>query len=230
MRDDRTLGLGNFSGVLMSAVAGVVIAPAASAAVIDIPLNITGSNFGIPSPGGGLGLRYSTATSPGLFGTLQTNGVLNGAAMSFTPGPLLPSGQLIGGGRPFTTSEPVLRQGLQFVTGPGCKFACLRFTTTGLFTNPTSGFLGVDFAEHDGLHFGWLGVLAHPDTVQLTVTDLVFNDHPRTPVITGQRTDLAPPPPVPEPSSLSILAVGAAAVLAFRRRRQAAKLDVAPVA
>jgi hypothetical protein len=207
MRDDRIFRLGDFSGFLVSAVAGVAIAPAASAALIDIPLNVGGSDFTVPVPGGGLGLHYSTSSLD--FGVVVIQaGNLNGAAMTFTPGALLPVGQSIDGATAFTDAETVLGR----CSGKFCDPAL----TTGLFTSPTSGFLGVKFSQNDGVHFGWLGVTADPDAVQLTVTDLVFNDQPNTAVII-----------VPEPGSLAILAVGAAAVLAFRRRRQAAKPDVA---
>lgn len=79
----------------------------------------------------------------------------------------------------------------------------------------TSGFAGVAFIDTQGhSHLGWIRLAIQNDAaglpVQLTAVDWAWQTVEGSPIHVGS---------VPEPSSLALLAAGAAGVAAFRRRR-----------
>ena len=80
-----------------------------------------------------------------------------------------------------------------------------------------TGYLGLDLVQADGNHFGWarvttafLGGVSY-DT---TVSGFAYNTVPNQPIFAGQT-------PIPEPGTLGFLAVGAAALALWRRKKLA---------
>jgi hypothetical protein len=83
-----------------------------------------------------------------------------------------------------------------------------------------TGFAGVRFQRSGGEHFGWIRLHWGPNDeffpeMKVTVKDWAYESVPGAPIEAG-----AGLPTVPEPSSLALLATGAAGVLAWRRRRR----------
>jgi hypothetical protein len=96
-------------------------------------------------------------------------------------------------------------------------------------TDGSSAYLGVEFDGPDALlHYGWVQVSACvPDNsgstnpcndpnALLTVDSYAYQSTANTDILAGQTAD------TPEPSSFALFALGAAGLLAFRRRKQAA--------
>jgi hypothetical protein len=81
----------------------------------------------------------------------------------------------------------------------------------GAFTN--SGYLGLRFYASGITNYGWASVTVTPNLHSITIGQFAYDN-------TG--VDL-PAGVIPEPTSLSLLALGAAGVLAFRRSRKNVK-------
>lgn len=81
-----------------------------------------------------------------------------------------------------------------------------------IFVKGDSVYFGLDFVLDDGEHYGWLNASFDPDLGLPTLEAWAYETEAGTGITI----------PAPEPGSLSLLAFGAAAVLA-RRRRQRSK-------
>ena len=72
----------------------------------------------------------------------------------------------------------------------------------------TEGYVGIQFFAADGLHYGWIRVLGGFEN-DGTILDYAYNSVPGQTITVGA---------VPEPSTLAVLAVGAAAFCFIRRK------------
>jgi hypothetical protein len=87
----------------------------------------------------------------------------------------------------------------------------------GYFSPGTPGYLGFEFTSglDDSLHYGWVQfetTSGDPNAPTGTVIDFAYDDSPNTPIVAGA---------IPEPTSLSLLAAGAAGLAMYRGRRRA---------
>ena len=76
----------------------------------------------------------------------------------------------------------------------------------------TPGYLGLSFDLSGETYYGWAQVGTNFSSTTLSVYDWAYNDTPATGLDAG----------VPEPSTLGLFCLGAAGVLALRRRKQRA--------
>ncbi len=99
----------------------------------------------------------------------------------------------------------------------------LSSTTAGKGNFPLNGeaYLGFYFTEADGLHAGWadLTTTGYSDAsgavgYSLTLNSYAYENDPNTSILAGQTVA------TPEPTSLSLIAMGAAGVAELRRRRR----------
>ena len=106
----------------------------------------------------------------------------------------LPPGFLVGPGGSFFAHGHMLKP-----DGPDAPW--------DLLASGEKRYLGFWFAVGGNTHFGWAGVTKG----SLTLNDYAYESDPNRAIPTGA--------PVPEPSTLLLMALGAPAVLAFRRWR-----------
>jgi hypothetical protein len=95
----------------------------------------------------------------------------------------------------------------------------LDTTPTGLWASSSHGYLGLSFIVSSQEYLGWAELLLDNDTPSATLVSYAYNDQPGEAIAAGDTG-------VPEPSSLTLFALGAAGVLAVRRRKQAKNLSV----
>lgn len=81
----------------------------------------------------------------------------------------------------------------------------------------SQGYLGFYFEGSDGPQAGWLDLSLGPTDDSLELISLAFEDTPNTPFLAGQTVA------TPEPSTFALLALGAAGMMALRRRRAEAR-------
>ncbi len=85
---------------------------------------------------------------------------------------------------------------------------------SGPWANMSSpAYLGVQFTASAQTYLGWAELQMDQATPSVTLLGYAYNDQAGQPINAGE---------TPEPSSLSLFALGAAGVLALRRRRQMA--------
>ena len=81
------------------------------------------------------------------------------------------------------------------------------------FNSATGGFIGLQFPTGPNNYNAWVRVDVNNSAGSFTVVDWAYNSVSGEPIVTGV---------VPEPSTLGLLAAGAAGLAALRRRRAAA--------
>lgn len=85
----------------------------------------------------------------------------------------------------------------------------------GNWVNVTDRYLGLRFQIGTNIHYGWVRMDVSADwqtlTIAATVKDWAYESSPGQPIHTGA---------IPEPSSLSLLALGAAGLAFWRRRKE----------
>lgn len=80
------------------------------------------------------------------------------------------------------------------------------------FNTATGAFIGLEFPINATSHFGWVRVTIDNAAGTFVINDWAYNSVPGQGLMAGQ---------IPEPTSLGMLAAGAAGVAAMRRRRAA---------
>jgi hypothetical protein len=89
-------------------------------------------------------------------------------------------------------------------------------------TNPGTAYLGLEFSAADGTHYGWAQISActydDTDTCDPSSTMTIYDWAYQTSVGVGIQAGSG----TPEPSTLSLFALGAAGLAAFRLRRKKA--------
>jgi hypothetical protein len=83
---------------------------------------------------------------------------------------------------------------------------------------PARGYLGFEFGPKSGEHVGWVAMTVVASGVDFAahITGYAYDTVPRQTVKAGQTS------PVPEPPTLSLLALGAAGLFALRKRKRSA--------
>lgn len=114
--------------------------------------------------------------------------------------------------------------------GPGANFGAPAakmvylssyFGAVGPWANVTDRFLGLRFQIGSNTHYGWVrmdvGATTNPLAIWATVKDWAYEDRPGTGLQAGETAV------IPEPGTLSLLALGAAGLALWRRRKAQAR-------
>lgn len=113
----------------------------------------------------------------------------------------LGAGEVIDGSRGYVMDDDVI-----------LSSKVLDYTPVGEFHDAGGAFIGLQFDLSGATHYGWMEVLA--DDGDITLRRYGYEDVANTAITTPQLLS------VPEPSSLALLAAGAAGAPLLRRRRQ----------
>ncbi len=131
----------------------------------------------------------------------------------------LAANALIGAAGPFVTlsltASGSFLQGGTFAFGNG--FTNSKWKTAG----SNSGYFGFSFTAADGLHYGFAQMSVAPqgsgtNSRAITLSGIAYESTPNTAITTFAA-------PVPEPSSIALVALGGLGIAAYRRRRAGAK-------
>ncbi|MGI9516139.1 MAG: PEP-CTERM sorting domain-containing protein, partial [Pirellulaceae bacterium] len=153
------------------------------------------------------------------YGSVQLNGrglVGNGANgvnalnQSFIVGPTLAS---YAWGSTSVKYRSALQYNRFFTSSPGFTTSTTNATIAGNLSNfsPGTNMLGFRFDINGSTHYGWAEVDITNNNTELTITRWAYESDADTAIHVGA---------IPEPGSLGLLGLGAAGLLAFRRRRK----------
>jgi PEP-CTERM putative exosortase interaction domain len=170
-------------------------------------------NYRFPNTSTGSGVIWQANLNP-FAGTAATNGVVGYSGPFIRYAFAFSGGTAINAGSPFSTSTQVCL-GSRYLSGgvPNFYGGFAAGPTVGNggngVTPGTFAFAGFRFQAADGIHFGWINLAVDAGTINFT--NAAFESSAGTPINTGA---------IPEPSTLAMLALGAAGVLgtAIKRR------------
>lgn len=126
--------------------------------------------------------------------------------------------------RPFVTLS--LTASGDYLAGGSLAFGN-GFPNSKWTTNATkSGYLGFSFSLADGLHYGFIGMTVGPQGLgansrAISIGGIGYETTPGTAIAVSGGFG-AVPAPVPEPSSIALVALGGIGLAAYRRKRAAA--------
>ncbi len=116
-------------------------------------------------------------------------------------------------------------------TGPGgqlsgfTSFLGSKMYSGNWPTNGTPGLLGLSFTSAGNQYNGWARIIANPgndfDFESAKLVDFAYNETAGDPIAAGELSETAVS--TPEPSGLAFFALGAAGIVALRKRRQASR-------
>lgn len=152
----------------------------------------------------------SSAETDSVFSLATTSGVASYAGSSRTYASKLAAGATIGSNLGFTRNAV-----MEYATSNSITNS---FTFVGPW-NPVTGsggpgFLGLQITLGGQLHYGWAQAALNADSSApntFTLFDYAYESDANTPIQAGAK-------PVPEPSTIALLAAGATGVVALRRR------------
>jgi hypothetical protein len=103
------------------------------------------------------------------------------------------------------------------------RFAGIEFNTGGRGTSYST--------KQPEIHYGWIELAYDgiPDPTSITAIDWAYDLTPNQAIAAGYTGVQDPPTPEPGTAALSLLAMGAAGVVAWRRRKAALKAETAQV-
>jgi hypothetical protein len=171
----------------------------------QLDLNNDGTDFNIRFDGGGSGGSVNkpfvdARISQGLSGT---GFVLGGLGADTNGVPVTPAGTAIGAA--YASSFPG--------ENTGYLYQDYNNNTVGNWsdTSVTDGYVGLELVNGIADSYGWVQLIFNPTaaTPSLTVVDYAYETSPNTDIITG----------VPEPTTLALAGVGAAALLLRKRKK-----------
>ncbi len=188
-----------------------------SISVIMDPNALTSSAFTFTAgvyPGGGVFPPYERVfvTPPSVGGGyVSTDGSSGADAAPAAPG------TVIGASSTFSTGNGTLS-----------KTSAVPILDDYPWPNDSTQFryLGVEFQDAAlgaGTYFGWISVSAETDDAIATVNGFAYNSTPNGCIAAGQTTGICSLASAPEPSSLALLALGAAGLAVLRARRKSAR-------
>jgi hypothetical protein len=223
--------VGKWAAYSAAAGAALAMAPAADASIIysgsfgftNIPINWSSSVFidvnGMVSgsssfPGADLNLFHSgsswsssstTYVSARLaFSGLNASMIYGGSGIA-----RLGSGVPVSSGNTFYSAS-YLGSLYRSVTSGGSSSSTLY----GSWGSGGTGFVGFRFVNNSNTYYGWARLDINSGDLDGEVVDFAYEDNPKTPITTGA---------APEPSSLSLLALGTVGLAVLRKHRRTAR-------
>jgi len=194
--------------------AAILAAPVAAHAgtITDVPVNQT-FTFTNPGPSSGYTLTFQNSTDT-ISVTAQANGSSNDVDASVLGNALILNALDINANEnPAALGNNVVIDPTTGTWGTGGKMASFGVPFDGGNWSLDGGtaFLGFDFTEADGVHVGWAQISTEANAAgsSFTIYDYAYDTVANTTITT----------PAPEPSTMSLIALGGIGLLALRRRR-----------